>query len=61
MPREARHWEGGAPARPYSADTDHPSVRAHGGDVQFGPSVALEEPAGLERMRVATLREKATK
>ncbi|KAI0407581.1 AFG1-like ATPase-domain-containing protein [Xylaria palmicola] len=52
LPREARHWEGGPTAkpRPWSPDQRTP------GDVTMGPSVELDEPAGLQKLRVEYLR-----
>ncbi|KAI1501453.1 AFG1-like ATPase-domain-containing protein [Biscogniauxia marginata] len=55
LPREARHWEGGSAA----AASKKPRPRDPGagdGDVAMGPSVELEEPAGLQRLRVEYLR-----
>ncbi|KAI8966667.1 AFG1-like ATPase-domain-containing protein [Daldinia sp. FL1419] len=53
LPPEARHWEGSpvAKPRPWSAS---PVVR--GNDASMGPSVELEEPAGLQRFRLEYLR-----
>ncbi|KAI1189403.1 AFG1-like ATPase-domain-containing protein [Nemania serpens] len=53
LPIEARHWEGGAPAkpRPWSLDDDKRSS-----DLVMGPSVELDEPAGLQRLRIEYLR-----
>ncbi|KAI1485565.1 AFG1-like ATPase-domain-containing protein [Biscogniauxia mediterranea] len=57
LPREARHWEGGeARSRllPPSRDMSSP-----GGEVEaMGPSIELDEPAGLQRLRVAYLRKR---
>ncbi|OTB16463.1 hypothetical protein K445DRAFT_74430 [Daldinia sp. EC12] len=53
LPQEARHWEGSpvSKPRPWTAS---PVVR---GDVaSIGPSVELEEPAGLQRLRLEYLR-----
>ncbi|CAJ2503120.1 Uu.00g105140.m01.CDS01 [Anthostomella pinea] len=53
LPVEARHWEGGAPAskaRPWTPTETVP------GNVQMGPSVELDEPAGLQRYRLDSLR-----
>ncbi|KAI0455845.1 AFG1-like ATPase-domain-containing protein [Xylaria acuta] len=54
LPIEARHWEGG-PAmkpRPWS-----PGEKTSG-DITMGPSVELDEPAGLQRLRLEHLRKK---
>lgn len=53
LPIEARHWEGGPTAtpRPWS------SYEKISGDVTMGPSVELDEPAGLQRLRLEHLRE----
>lgn len=55
LPIEARHWEGGRAAtpRPWSPDEKVP------GDVTMGSSVELEEPAGLQRLRVEHLKKDA--
>ncbi|KAI0189989.1 AFG1-like ATPase-domain-containing protein [Xylaria flabelliformis] len=52
LPIEARHWEGGSAAkpRPWSLSEKSP------GDVIMGPSVELDEPAGLQRLMIETLR-----
>ncbi|KAH8784965.1 AFG1-like ATPase-domain-containing protein [Diaporthe sp. PMI_573] len=54
VPPEARHWESKEPTKPldmsYSAQSKTP------GDVAWGPSVDLEEPAGLSRLRVDELK-----
>ncbi|KAI8625732.1 AFG1-like ATPase [Xylariaceae sp. FL1651] len=54
LPIEARHWEG-APAskpRPWK-----PDEKASGGDITMGPSVELDEPAGLQRFRIKHLKQ----
>ncbi|KAI0164534.1 AFG1-like ATPase-domain-containing protein [Hypoxylon sp. FL1284] len=54
LPREARHWEAAAasqPLRPWP-----PARGVRGGDARMGPSVELEEPAGLQRLRVEHLK-----
>ncbi|KAI2779621.1 AFG1-like ATPase-domain-containing protein [Daldinia loculata] len=53
LPPEARHWEGSpvSKPRPWSAS---PIVR--GDDASMGPSVELEEPAGLQRLRLEYLK-----
>ncbi|KAI1630625.1 AFG1-like ATPase-domain-containing protein [Biscogniauxia mediterranea] len=51
LPREARHWEGGeARSRPRLLPRDTLSPGGEGEAV--GPSVELDEPAGLQRLRV---------
>ncbi|KAI3395383.1 hypothetical protein diail_1374 [Diaporthe ilicicola] len=54
LPAEARHWETKEPTEPldmsYAAQSKTP------GDVAWGPSVDLEEPAGLSRLRVDELK-----
>lgn len=54
VPAEARHWESKSPTKPldmsYAAQSKTP------GDVAWGPSVDLEEPAGLSRLRVDELK-----
>lgn len=54
VPAEARHWESKTPTKPldmsYAAQSKTP------GDVAWGPSVDLEEPAGLSRLRVDELK-----
>ncbi|KAI2620293.1 AFG1-like ATPase-domain-containing protein [Hypomontagnella submonticulosa] len=53
LPVEARHWEGSpvSKPRPWTAS---PTVR--GDDASMGPSIELEEPAGLQRLRIDQLR-----
>ncbi|KAI1817411.1 AFG1-like ATPase [Poronia punctata] len=53
LPIEARHWEG-APAsrpKPWSPNEKTP------GDVTMGPSVELDEPVGLQRLRIKALKD----
>ncbi|KAI0386799.1 AFG1-like ATPase-domain-containing protein [Hypomontagnella monticulosa] len=53
LPVEARHWER-SPAskpRPWTA-----SSTVRGNDASMGPSVELDEPAGLQRLRIDELR-----
>lgn len=52
VPADARHWEGEEPTRPLGKEYVRPSK----GDVAWGPSVELDEPAGLSRWRVDDLR-----
>ncbi|AEO59271.1 hypothetical protein MYCTH_2307440 [Thermothelomyces thermophilus ATCC 42464] len=52
LPKEARHWEGAEPSKPPPA----PLAQTASSEVTMGESIELEEPAGLERFRVAALR-----
>lgn len=52
LPREARHWEGSRPSVPPPS----PLARGEPTEITMGESVELEEPAGLERLRIASLR-----
>ncbi|TGJ81547.1 hypothetical protein E0Z10_g7211 [Xylaria hypoxylon] len=54
LPIEARHWEGGLVAKPRPWSPDE-KVR---GDVTMGASIELDEPAGLQKLRVEYLKEK---
>jgi len=52
LPVEARHWEGMEASRPVA-------IRGVGGlrsEITMGPSVEVEEPAGLERFRIARMK-----
>ncbi|KAJ8133317.1 hypothetical protein O1611_g316 [Lasiodiplodia mahajangana] len=51
LPIEARHWEGGQPTRPRMISSNEKVS----GDVTMGPSTELEEPAGLQKLRVKYL------
>jgi predicted ATPase len=53
LPREARHWEGTEAARPPPLPLERGVPRS---EITMGESVELEEPAGLERFRVAGLK-----
>ncbi|KAI0474368.1 AFG1-like ATPase-domain-containing protein [Xylaria cf. heliscus] len=53
LPIEARHWEGGPAATP----PPWSSGEKTSSDVTMGPSVELDEPAGLQKLRVEYLRE----
>ncbi|KAI1099246.1 AFG1-like ATPase-domain-containing protein [Jackrogersella minutella] len=53
LPVEARHWEGSPVSKPQSKSTTPP---LRGDDVSMGPTVELEEPAGLQRLRIEHLR-----
>lgn len=55
LPVEARHWEGREPTRPL--DKGYAMGKSgKQGDVAWGPSVDLEEPAGLSKWKVEDLR-----
>ncbi|KAI0597371.1 AFG1-like ATPase-domain-containing protein [Biscogniauxia sp. FL1348] len=62
LPREARHWEGGAAksgstsTRDATTTTTTTTPGTSGGGEAVGPSVELDEPAGLQRLRVEYLR-----
>lgn len=52
MPVEARHWEQGTASVPLGNKHDE----GRKGDVSMGESVELDEPAGLERLRIEYLK-----
>lgn len=55
LPVEARHWEGKEPTRPLGKEY----AMGGGGvpsEVAWGPSVDLDEPAGLSKLRVEDLK-----
>ncbi|KAL2162430.1 hypothetical protein VTH06DRAFT_7343 [Thermothelomyces fergusii] len=52
LPKEARHWEGAEPSRP----PPPPLAQTASSEITMGASIELEEPAGLERFRVAALK-----
>ncbi|KAI0420698.1 AFG1-like ATPase-domain-containing protein [Xylaria grammica] len=52
LPIEARHWEGGPAAKPRPWLSDEKAR----GDVTMGSSTELDEPAGLQRLRVEYLK-----
>ncbi|KAI1196881.1 AFG1-like ATPase-domain-containing protein [Nemania serpens] len=52
LPLEARHWEGGSPAKPRPWSLDDKAS----GDLTMGPSVELDKPAGLQKLRIEYLR-----
>lgn len=55
LPLEARHWEGKEPTRPLGKS--YAMGKSGGpGDVAWGPSVDMEEPAGLSKWKVEDLR-----
>lgn len=55
LPAEARHWEGKEPTRPLDKGFAYSRSGAPG-DVAWGPSVDLEQPAGLAGLRVEDLK-----
>ncbi|TLS28173.1 hypothetical protein PpBr36_01680 [Pyricularia pennisetigena] len=56
LPLEARHWEGRSVTKPMGPHTHLNHRIGLKTDAHMGPSVALDEPAGLERFRLAELR-----
>ncbi|KAI5922769.1 AFG1-like ATPase-domain-containing protein [Camillea tinctor] len=57
LPREARHWEGGGASSAGPRARDEPSApMGRSTDAVMGPSVELDELAGLQRLRVEHLR-----
>lgn len=59
LPAEARHWEGREPTRPLGKEYAMGGAAANRGkqsDVCWGPSVDLDEPAGLSKWAVDDLR-----
>lgn len=54
LPVEARHWESKEPTKPLGKE--YLTQSKPQGDVAWGPSVDLDEPAGLSRLRVDDLR-----
>ncbi|RYP34528.1 hypothetical protein DL767_004240 [Monosporascus sp. MG133] len=57
LPAEARHWERGPSGG--LEQRGRQSGAKTGGDAQMGPAVELDEPAGLQRLRVEHLRKAA--
>lgn len=55
LPVESRHWEGSEPTRPLGREYAM-GKGGKPGDVAWGPSVDLEEPAGLSKWKVEDLR-----
>ncbi|KAH6652824.1 AFG1-like ATPase-domain-containing protein [Truncatella angustata] len=53
LPLEARHWEGGAMSKPLSMQFGKENRQ---GDVALGESIELDQPAGLQGLRVEELR-----
>lgn len=52
LPKEARHWEGRGVSKPPPS----PLAKRAPSEITMGETVELEEPAGLERLRIARLR-----
>lgn len=55
LPIEARHWEGKEPTRPLDSGFAYSRSSAPG-DVTWGPSVDLDQPAGLAGLKVEDLK-----
>ncbi|ROT35659.1 lactation elevated protein [Sodiomyces alkalinus F11] len=53
LPPEARHWERSPALTPLKVILD--GVEKSGSDMFLGPSVTLEEPAGLQRLRIKSI------
>ncbi|KAK8044727.1 hypothetical protein PG993_004751 [Apiospora rasikravindrae] len=56
LPLEARHWEKGPVATPLSSRSGDGRKEGVESDVRMGEAVELEEPAGLQRLRVQDLK-----
>lgn len=54
LPVEARHWESKEPTKPLGKE--YLTQSKPQGDVAWGPSVDLDEPAGLSRLHIEHLR-----
>ncbi|KAI3326078.1 AFG1-like ATPase [Xylariaceae sp. AK1471] len=52
LPIDARHWEGAPAATPHPWTPDEEVF----GDVTMGPSIELDQPAGLQKLRVEHMR-----
>ena len=52
LPIESRHWEGMKPSELVPVVGSGSSTS----EITMGPSVAVDEPAGLERFKIATMR-----
>ena len=61
LPPEARHWERGSSSSSPTSTTATPASAPSGGrgGEHMGPAVELDEPAGLQRLRVEHLRRAA--
>lgn len=55
LPAEARHWESKEPTRPLDSGLAYSRSSAPG-DVAWGPSVDLDQPAGLAGLKVEDLK-----
>lgn len=60
LPVEARHWEGREPTRPLGKEYAMGDAAGRQGDVNWGPSIDLEEPAGLSKWRVEDLKKEGS-
>ncbi|KAK7932339.1 hypothetical protein PG985_003051 [Apiospora marii] len=56
LPLEARHWEQGPASTPLSSSRGGGRKDGVKGDVRMGETVELEEPAGLQRLRVQEMK-----
>lgn len=54
LPAEARHWEAGAPSTPMRVQIGDNARKET--DATMGPSIELDEPAGLSKWRLDALR-----
>ncbi|KAK5661649.1 hypothetical protein OQA88_9749 [Cercophora sp. LCS_1] len=52
LPQDSRHWESSEPSSPLP---DHPANSSRS-EITMGPSVEIEEPVGLERFRIAAMK-----
>ncbi|KAK3995762.1 putative ATPase [Cladorrhinum sp. PSN332] len=52
LAKEARHWESSKASPPLSAHQSQP----HSSEITMGESIELEEPAGLERLKLSELK-----
>ena len=54
LPAEARHWEGNEPSKPLNQQ----QAMTAKSEITLGPSTEVAEPVGLERFRLAHLKQK---
>ncbi|KAM0268234.1 hypothetical protein ACHAQH_010029 [Verticillium albo-atrum] len=54
LPADARHWEKGPPSKPLKVDINETTKLND--DATMGPSVELEEPAGLQGLRIEAMK-----
>ncbi|KAM0333016.1 hypothetical protein ACHAQA_001673 [Verticillium albo-atrum] len=54
LPADARHWEKGPPSKPLKIDINA-TVKLNS-DAKMGPSVELDEPAGLQGLRIEAMK-----